>query len=91
MKARTIKTRLVTVIGMNRIPNVPTMALISRPKTAPAMTSPSTMELMLYGYVNRLSKVPCCFSHGTIKGPTEDEVKKRDMAMKPGKNLLMSS
>jgi hypothetical protein len=46
------------------------------PKIIPAAISPKITVLILTGNDSNLSKVPACFSHGVIRGPTDDAVKK---------------
>ena len=56
------------------------------PKIIPAALSPKIIVLMLTGKDSSLSKVPACFSQGVISGPTEEDIKKRNIAKSPGKN-----
>jgi hypothetical protein len=77
--------------GRNAIPAISTMELIRIPNNVPARASPRTSVGMLTGKVSNLSNVPDCFSHGMIRGPTEEAVKNIVMARKPGKYLAISN
>jgi len=77
--------------GRSAAPARSTMELIRIPNKVPAMASPRTSVGMLTGKVSSLSNVPDCFSHGMIRGPTEEAVKNIVMAKKPGKNLAISN
>ena len=51
------------------------------PKIIPAAIPPKIIVLILTGNDSSLSKVPACFSHGVINGPTDEDVKNRDIIL----------
>ena len=71
----------------NKIPIARGTKEIITPKMTPASISPKRIEERVTGDTRSFSYVFALLSQGVIRGPTEDEVKNRVIAIRPGARI----
>lgn len=85
---------IIMILVIGKLKDIPatimTIEVMINPQSAPATTSPKIIVCMLTGKESNRSYVPACFSQGVINGPTDEDVKNKAIARKPGKKSDIS-